>query len=308
MNLNQLQYVKKIAETGNFSKAAENCFVTQPSLSNAVAQLEEEIGGRLFFRTTHGVMLTPLGERLLPLIETLLETKDELVKTAQNYVNPEHKLIKLGFCPSINVNLLANALEPFKKSNPDVEIILKECFVGDLSERLANYKIDFAFMPEGFKMNNTGKSFFYDEELYYLPRETELLVNNSETTICLEEIAGETFAIAGEGCGLVGALRELFNSRNLAFNEYSGQALSYSVLEDWANLGIGATILPKSKISKKNKNARQLFLAIEKPAKIVFETIWNKTAPQSETYKLFLRYFKKNVPTFIKGLKPINAV
>ena len=170
--------------------------------------------------------------------------------------------------------------------------------MGDIKERLETLKIDFAFVPEGFRMNKLGKSFFYEEALYFLPKISDGFVNDSAKSVSLEEIAGETFAIAGEGCGLVGALRELFNTRSLSFREYSGQALSYAVLEDWANLGIGATILPKSKISKKNKNARQLFLEIGKPAKIAFETIWNKNAPQSDPYKLFLRYFKKNAPEY----------
>ena len=69
MNLGPLRFAKAAAEERSFSKAAEKCNVTQPTLSNGIALLEEEVGGRLFARTTRRVDLTPFGAQLLPLIE-----------------------------------------------------------------------------------------------------------------------------------------------------------------------------------------------------------------------------------------------
>ncbi|MEC4674238.1 MAG: LysR family transcriptional regulator, partial [Nitrospirota bacterium] len=88
MNLTQLQFVQAIAETGSFSRAAERCFVTQPTLSNAVAHLEDELGGRLFSRTTRKVGLTPLGEHLLPFIRSALGAIDDLLQSAKLYKSP----------------------------------------------------------------------------------------------------------------------------------------------------------------------------------------------------------------------------
>jgi DNA-binding transcriptional LysR family regulator len=72
--------------------------------------------------------------------------------------------------------------------------------------------------------------------------------------------------------------------------------MSYSVLEGWASLGIGATILPRSKVLKASKTAQLLMLEDGKPATITFETVWNKQSPQGSDIKEFLRYFKKTVP------------
>lgn len=304
MNLSQLQYVKKVFETGSFSRAAQLCFVTQPSLSNAIAQLEKELGGRLFFRTTHSVKPTPFGEKLLPLVESVLDAQGELLKTARKLVEPERKSIRIGFCPSVNVHLLTSRLKPFKKSNPEVEIILRECLTSDLKQHLETFEIDFACAPESFEMSGAGRTFFYDEELYCLPKGSKSFFNDAEKSIRLEEIAGETIVFTGEGCGLAAALRNLFYSRDFIFNEYAGRALSYQVLEDWAALGIGAAILPKSKISQKNENARPLLLSDGKPAGITFQTIWNENAPQSRIYKLLIRYFKKNASKYAKEVLP----
>lgn len=65
MNLSQLRYVKAVAETGSFTQAAEQCYVTQPTLSNGIAQLEQEFEERIFVRTTRIVSLTPFGEHIL---------------------------------------------------------------------------------------------------------------------------------------------------------------------------------------------------------------------------------------------------
>ena len=136
----------------------EKCFVTQPTLSNAVAQLEEELGGRFFFRTTHEVSITPFGERMLSYIEAMLDAQNELEKAAKNLIEPEKKLIRIGFCPLVNIQLLASVLEPFKKANDDVDIVMKESFLDDLREKLSNDKIDVLFVPRGFEMPRARKS------------------------------------------------------------------------------------------------------------------------------------------------------
>ena len=149
MNLSQLKYVKAVAETGSFSRASEKCFVTQPSLSNAVAQLEDEFGGRFFFRTTHSVSMTPFGERMMPYVTAVLDAQAELEKTAKSLAQPEQKLARIGFCPLVDLKLISTVIEPFKSANRDVEVVLKECFVDDLRERLELNKIDLLLVPQG---------------------------------------------------------------------------------------------------------------------------------------------------------------
>jgi len=300
MNLSQLKYAKTVAETHSFSRASERCFVTQPSLSNAIAQLEEELGGRLFARTTHSVSLTPFGERMLPLMTTVLDAQAELERTARNITDPEQKLLRVGFCPLVNLSLLAAVLEPFKEKNKDVEVVMKECLFDDLRERLTNEKIDVLFAPTGFQMPNAGKTKFYTEELCFLPRISGQDQQFGQN-VPLKQIANEVFTITGEGCGLASALREMFRTSGHEFRQYPGQALSYSVLEDWASLGIGAAILPRSKVSRVS-NARGLLLENGKAASITFEIIWNKRAVLPGHVKELLGYFRKVVPGYVKGM------
>lgn len=80
MNLSQLRYVKAVAETGSFTLAAERCYVTQPTLSNGIAQLEQELEERLFTRTTRAVSLTPFGQHILPFMDRLLDAQIDLLQ------------------------------------------------------------------------------------------------------------------------------------------------------------------------------------------------------------------------------------
>ncbi|MBL3590227.1 MAG: LysR family transcriptional regulator [gamma proteobacterium endosymbiont of Lamellibrachia anaximandri] len=110
MNLKQLQFAAHVAETHSFSRAAELSFATQPTISNAISQFEEELGGRLFNRTTRKVDLTPFGEYILPRITEVLQSRDELVKAAESYHNPTHKILRIGFSPLVDMQRLDQVL------------------------------------------------------------------------------------------------------------------------------------------------------------------------------------------------------
>ncbi len=89
MNLSHLKFVKATAEFKSFSKAAQFCHVTQPTLSNGVLKLEEELGEKIFVRTTRTVALTPFGEILLPTIASILNLKDDesiSLKICKSYI------------------------------------------------------------------------------------------------------------------------------------------------------------------------------------------------------------------------------
>jgi len=88
MNLSQLRYVKAVADTGSFTHAAERCYVTQPTLSNGIAQLEQEWEERLFTRTTRRVALTPFGHHMLPFIDKMLDAQGALLHETRHFVRP----------------------------------------------------------------------------------------------------------------------------------------------------------------------------------------------------------------------------
>lgn len=300
MNINQLRFIIAVVETGSFSKAAESCFVTQPSLSNAISQIESELGGRIFKRSTRQVNLTAFGEHLLPMVRAILVSIDDLKESAENYSNPKHKLVRIGMTPLTNISLLNTVIDPYRKKYPEVEITFKECLMDDLNTRLLSNHIDMAFVEKN-QINKSIKShLFYTEPLYYLPQE-ENHFKQKRNAIVLKDLQNETFILA-EGCGLSDLIRDLFKKNKLDFNEYRGKALSYKVIEEWASLGIGSAILPKSKIAKNNKTAIPLYISKKNNAEISLAVCWHEDSQKLSHIESFINHVKKVSKAIVDGV------
>ena len=253
MNLNQIRYVKAVAETGSFTLAAEQCHVTQPTLSNGIAQLEQEFEEKIFIRTTRIVSLTQFGEYILPLIDNLLKIQTELLHASQNYKKTIQKIIRIGISPIIYYQWLIPMIESFRKLYPDIEIILHEQNMADLYRLLDEGSLDCIFGVEDVKKNSYKAMPLYQEPLYFIPCST--YIQDSRQTVYFTEITDETFVMVPNVCGLATTTRTLFRKYRRKLKEYSGEALSYQVLEEWATLGLGAAIIPKSKLQKTKHSA-----------------------------------------------------
>lgn len=300
MNLKQLQFVSEVAKTKSFSKAAERCFATQPTLSNAIAQLEKELGGRLFIRTTRKVELTAFGDFLLSHIDDVLLSRDELLKAAESFLNPTHKMLRIGFSPLVDMQRLDQLLEPYRQAHPDVTIFFKECFLDELSSRLQSEQIDFQVCPSRDTSDSESACLFYSDPLYYLPAKG----GEGETvhlSFRLSELPKAPIILTGGGCGLNAAVEKLYAKHGVSLQPYAGQALTYRVIEDWASLGIGAGILPKGKLSPDNQAAYPLFEDKSSPASFQFDWVWNADRNMPEYLEHFVVYISSTVPLLDEG-------
>jgi len=300
MNINQLRFIIAVVETGSFSKAAESCFVTQPSLSNAISQIESELGGKIFKRSTRQVNLSSFGEHVLPMVRAILTSIDDLKESAENYSNPEHKLIRIGMTPLTNISLLNTVIDPYRKKYPEVEITYKECLMDDLNTRLLNNQIDLAFVEKNQISKSVKSHPFYTEPLYYLPQENDDF-KQQRNAITLKETKDDTFILA-EGCGLSDLLRDLFKKNKLDLNEYRGKALSYKVIEEWASLGIGSAILPRSKIAKNNDTAIPLYIRKKNNAQITLAVCWHEESQNLSHIGNFTNHIKKISKAIVDGV------
>jgi len=126
MNLQQLRYVRALAELGSFVEAANQCAVTQPTLSNGVARLEKELGVRLFVRTTRSVELSEFGRHLLPSIADLLNAQTVLLAKARELAHPAQRIVRIGVSPLVGIELVSLIVEPFRRTHPTLETVFRE--------------------------------------------------------------------------------------------------------------------------------------------------------------------------------------
>jgi LysR family hydrogen peroxide-inducible transcriptional activator len=146
MELHQLRYFCAVADAGSFSRAAEKCHVSQPSLSQQIQKLESELGGRLFDRLGRSVRLTDLGEAFLPrarsVLHELSSAKDELTERLQSEAGP----IVIGAIPTIAPYWLASRLATFSRKFPKVHLTIAEEITPVLLERLRAGSVDLAVL------------------------------------------------------------------------------------------------------------------------------------------------------------------
>ena len=238
---------------------------------------------------------------MLPLIKEVLNARDELTKVADAFLNPDYKLIRIGMSPLIDTHLVANALEPFRRHYPGVDIVFKECLLDDLKQRLVNHTIDLTFLLSGDHASHQGRETFYRESLFFLPKEFEAGAARSTGPVMLHAIADGTIMVS-KGCGLADGLHQLLQSQGLKMNEYPGQALSYRVLEEWAGLGIGAAILPQSKVSPDNQTACPLHLEKGQEAMFTYDAIWSEEVTHADHVTALIAHFKRTVPKLVGEL------
>ena len=144
MEMHQLRYVVAVARTGNFSRAAEQCHVAQPSLSQQIQKLEDELGERLFDRMKREVRLTAHGENFLRRAVRILEEVDAAKREAADAQSLLRGTLTIGVLPTIAPYLLPDVLVSFSEKFPGVETVVHEDTTAQLLKQLLAYEIDVA--------------------------------------------------------------------------------------------------------------------------------------------------------------------
>ncbi len=146
VDLQQLRYVVAVAELGNFTRAAERCFVVQSALSHQVARLEQELGARLFHRTSRHVSLTPAGEAFLPAARQCLEAAERARAEVAAATGEVRGRLSVGAIPTVAAVDVPAALGAFHERHPQVTIGLLTGTSDALVRRVVDGRLDVAFL------------------------------------------------------------------------------------------------------------------------------------------------------------------
>jgi LysR family hydrogen peroxide-inducible transcriptional activator len=212
MNIRAMQYLVTLADLRHFSKAAERCFVSQPTLSTQIRKLEEELGVQLVERSPRHVMLTPVGEEVVARCRGILAEVDAMKAIARRAVDPEGGLLRVGIFPTLAPYLLPHVIPNLRRQFPKLTIRLFEEKTEDILDMLVQGRLDAGVlalpvgsdqiiarelfeepfvvaMPEGHPLSQKAKLTMSDLE------EQELLL--LEDGHCLREHALEVCQMAG---------------------------------------------------------------------------------------------------------------
>ncbi len=151
MNLTQLKYFLAVCNYQSLSKAAEYLYISQPSLSSAIRELEQSYGVKLFRRHHRGMILTPEGEVLQKNGKELLKNAEQLDRVMHDYGN-DRKVLRLGVPPMIGSLLLPFIYREFLSENPDIQIEINEGGRQELLSMLSSGLLDMVFLAHNIPL------------------------------------------------------------------------------------------------------------------------------------------------------------
>ena len=248
MTLTELKYIVAVAREKHFGKAAEACFVSQPTLSVAIKKLEEELELKIFERNASEIAVTPLGEEIVRQAQTVLEQAAAIKEIAKRGKDPLAGPLKLGVIYTIGPYLLPELVRQVIERTPQMPLVLQENFTVKLLEMLRAGEIDCAIMAEPFPDTGLAMAPLYDEPfMAALPVKHKLADRESITS---EELQSETMLLLGTGHCFRDHVLEVCPefarfSSNAEGIRKSFEGSSLETIKHMVASGMGITVVPQ---------------------------------------------------------------
>ena len=248
MTLTELKYIVAVARERHFGKAADACFVSQPTLSVAVKKLEEELDVKLFERSANEVTVTPLGEEIVRQAQSVLEQAANIKDIAKRGKDPLAGSLKLGVIYTIAPYLLPDLVRQVITRTPQMPLMLQENFTVKLLEMLRTGEIDCAILAEPFPDAGLALAPLYDEPFFAaVPRSHPLAQQSSVTT---DELKNETMLLLGNGHCFRDHVLEVCPefarfSSNAEGIRKSFEGSSLETIKHMVAAGMGITLVPR---------------------------------------------------------------
>lgn len=241
MTLNDLRYLVTLARERHFGRAAEACFVSQPTLSIAIKKLEEELGVMLFERHRHEVLVTPAGEDIIRQAERVLEEADALKSMAQNARDEFQSPLRLGAIFTVGPYLFPSLIRRLKTECPDLLLYLEENYTHVLAEKLSRGELDMILVALPFDQPEIQTVPLFDEDFHLLvPAEHEWA---KRSDLSSQELSDVTMLLLGEGHCFRDQILEACPSVRSATSGMSPGS-SLETLRYMVSSGLGLTLIP----------------------------------------------------------------
>ncbi len=265
MNLRDLEYLAAIDELKHFRKAAEKCFVSQPTLSGQLKKLEEEIGVQLVERTTRNVFLTPIGKEIVKIARSILTEAASIEDLVKTYSDPMSGTVNIGLIPTIAPYLLPLIVQPIKQTYPQLEIILHEVQTEVMLKKLGEGSLDAGILAVPVEMKGLEEIILYTEPFYVATNNQHPFASKSK--IKKEDLRGETLLLLGEGHCLRGQVLDVCSDA-MTKERKDFQGTSLETIRHMVSTGIGITLIPQTAIDKNNviQNSTINYIPFKKPA------------------------------------------
>lgn len=243
MTITQLSYVLAVAENQNFTKAAEKCFVTQPTLSMQIQKLEDQLDVQIFDRSKKPIELTDIGRKIVNQARNIVNESNriqDIVDQQKGFIGGE---FKLGIIPTIMPTLLPMFLNNFIKKHPKVKLKIEELTTEEIISRIKDGHLDAAIAATPLEDESIKERVLYFEPFVsYIPKSHRL---HSNKKIDVSDLDINDMLLLEDGhCFRDGVINLCKTFKNHADDKFQLESGSIETLIKLSNEGLGMTLLP----------------------------------------------------------------
>ncbi|HPQ08828.1 MAG TPA: LysR substrate-binding domain-containing protein [Bacteroidia bacterium] len=260
MNIQQLEYIVALYQYGNFAKAAEKCFVTQPTLSMMIKRLEEELNVVIFDRNKNPIEPTDVGLQIIQKSQQILNEIEELKIFANQNKTSKKGNLKLGILPTIAPYLLPLILNSFSKKYADITLEINELTTDEIIEQLHKGLIDIGILATPLNDKDILEKKLFIEKFYIYTSDKKLLKSKK---VSLKDIKNQTMWLLKEGHCFRNQVIEICHPQNKSSVQFiAGNLDTIIKLIDFHG---GTTIIPELMIKYLSKSQFKKVVSFENP-------------------------------------------
>jgi LysR family transcriptional regulator, hydrogen peroxide-inducible genes activator len=276
LKLKDLRYLVTLADERHFSRAAQRCFVSQPTLSAQLKKLENYLGVQLIERQPKKILLTAAGEEIVSRARQILEASDEVLGLARAHRDPLAGKLRVAFLPTIGPYLLPHVAPKIRKALPRLDLLLYEYQTRSMLEKLRASEIDVGILALPVTGDLYDTQPLYDEAFTVALPDQHPLVKRS--SIRLAELHNESLLLLEDGHCLRDQALEVCNRVGVQ-EAQDFRATSLETLRQMVATGLGLTLLPELASRGAYGQARGVTIRpFAKPVPIrKIGAIWRKT-------------------------------
>ncbi|MEE2789924.1 MAG: LysR substrate-binding domain-containing protein [Myxococcota bacterium] len=286
MNLRDLEYFLSVAELGHFGQAAQQCGVSQPTLSGQIKKLEQTLGVVLFERSNRRVMITAAGLEIAVHARRVLSEIEAMTDFAMRSKDPRAGKFRIGAFPTVSAHVFSRLVKACRGTMPDLRLILVEEKTDSLIAKLKSGVLDAAFLALPIVDNALCAARLFDDEFFLAVHPEHPLSGEIEIVETIPK--AYRLLLLEEGHCLRDQSLEVCHRHGIGEQDF--KATSLETLREMVKAGTGMTLIPRSAI--RQEEAGIIYLPFRQPApKRTIALVWRKTITRPAVIKEILLGF-----------------
>lgn len=290
MNIRKLEIFYKTAKCLNMSKVAKDMYISQPSISQSISEIESEIGTKLFDRIGKKLYLTHEGEIFYEYTRRILNIYEEGINIVRSSKSNKGKLI-IGASTTIGTYIMPYIIHKFNQEEKDIEVSMIIDNKHNIEELLLNNKVDIAFIEGRADSKEIILKDIWKDELVFISSRDHKW--NGKTQLTVDDLQDSKFIIREDGSGTRERFEDFLENEDIKFHSYI-ELSNLEAIINYVKLNIGVSCVPyMSVLSEENSKSLNIYRLKDYNIKRSLYSAIHKDKYISNTIKCFMEFCEK---------------